>query len=303
MKLKFIPFSLVSINQLKKGSKIFMPISLWYNKKFKSLKLNIKHARLDVNEKDYFAMCLYSSLIFFILVGLTFTVLLSMLKSKGIITTNVFTSSFIITLILTFFVFLQQLNYPKLLKNRRLNDLEKNLLHALRNVLVQVSAGVPLFNILANIANSNFGEISNEFKMAVKEISAGVPEADALKNLTMNNPSTYFRRAMWQLSNGMKSGSDIGQVLQEIISTISEEQLVQIKTYGSELNPIAMFYMLLTVIVPALSITFLIILSSFLSFSENLTKALLLFLYSIVTFIQLMFLGIIKAKRPTLMGD
>ena len=67
----------------------------------------------------------------------------------------------------------------------------------------------------------------------------------------------------------MKAGADISTVLKEVIDALSEEQIVQIQDYGSKLNPLAMFYMLLGVIMPALSITFVIIISSFSGLTET----------------------------------
>ncbi len=303
MKLKFLPFSLVPLKRLSKSAHIFIGISRKLRKTFPYLELDLKQAKIDIISEEYLSLCISASSSFFIFIGIIVFAILSAINMNADEKFSPILITMLITSVLTFFVFLQQINYPKLLKNRRVKDLETNLLHALRNILVQVSAGVPLFNVLVSIGNGDYGEISDEFKIAVKEISAGKPQVDALKEMTVNNPSIYFRRAIWQLANGMRAGSDVSQVLEEIIKSISEEQMVQINSYGAQLNPIAMFYMLLTVIVPSLSITFLIILSSFLSFSEVFTKIMFWTLFSIVVFMQLMFLGLIKAKRPTLMGE
>ena len=303
MKLKFLPFSIVPLSRLNKSAHIFIGISRKFKRMFPYLEMDLKQAKIDISAEEYFSLCISASLSFFIVMGIVIFGILSLINTTAEQKFSPIPITLMVTFALTFFVFLQQTNYPKLLKNRRVKDLETNLLHALRNILVQVSAGVPLFSVLVSIGNGDYGEISEEFKRAVKDISAGKPQVEALKDLTANNPSIYFRRAIWQLANGMRAGSDVSQVLEEIIKSISEEQLVQINSYGSQLNPIAMFYMLLTVIVPSLSITFLIILSSFLSFSEVFTKILFWSLYAIVVFMQLMFLGLIKAKRPTLMGE
>ncbi len=296
--IKNVPFSILPIRILKKNSRFFIGLAKSFEKNIPSVAIGLKQGREDYEASEYIAMCIYASIIFFsfILVLLLFVLGLSKTGSFVLV-------SFAVSLILLIFVFAQQINYPNLVKSRRIKSLDGNLLYALRNILVQVSAGVPLFNVLMIIANGNYGEISREFSVAVKEISAGKPQADAIKDLTANNPSIYFRRAMWQLANGMKSGSDVSKVLDEIIKTTSEEQLVQITTYGSQLNPIAMFYMLLTVIIPTLSMTFLIILSALLSLSSELSQLLFWGLFSFVFFMQIMFLGLIKTKRPTLMGE
>lgn len=99
----------------------------------------------------------------------------------------------------------------------------------------------------------------------------------------------------------MKSGSDVSIVIRQVIASLSEEQLVQIQRYGGQLNPLAMFYMLVTVILPSLGITFLIVISSFVASSEFITKLIFWGLYGFVFFFQIMFIGIIKTRRPTLL--
>jgi pilus assembly protein TadC len=159
-----------------------------------------------------------------------------------------------------------------------------------------------LFNIIANIAGSNYGSVSKEFKKAVRQIIAGKPQIDALEELSSRNPSIYFRRTIWQIVNGMKAGSDMSTVIQEIIDSLGEEQLLQIQKYGSQLNPLAMFYMLVAVIVPALGVTFIVVVSSFLSMPSNTTKIIFWGLFGVILFFQIMFLGVIKSRRPSLLG-
>jgi len=172
---------------------------------------------------------------------------------------------------------------------------------ALEDMLVQLNSGVPLFDILVNISSSDYGEISNEFKRAVKKINAGMPQVEVLEQLGEKNSSIYFRRTLWQISNGMKSGSDISEVIKGSLRLLSEEQIIQIQNYGNKLNPLIMFYMLMTIILPALAITFLTIISSMIGLSKNLTIIVYIGLFATAIFIQIMFLGAIRSARPTLL--
>jgi pilus assembly protein TadC len=148
---------------------------------------------------------------------------------------------------------------------------------------------------------SDYGELSNEFKKAVRRINAGYPQVDVIEQLGEENPSLYFRRALWQISNGMKAGSDISVVVKDSIRSLNEEQLIQIQNYGNKLNPMIMFYMLISVILPALAITFLTIISSLVGLEEMFATLLYVGLFIFISFIQLMFLGIIKSIRPSLL--
>lgn len=295
MKKNKIPFSFIPFNVLKKISSVFYGLGSKTERNIPSLKLNIEKAEIGASAEDYVAMCLMSSLIFFIFSYILLGVFLFIFVGKFLLL------SLIIAFPLTLFVFLQQILYPKLVAGRKIKDVERNLLPALQDMLVQLNSGVSLFRIMVNISNEKYGAISKEFQKAVKKINVGIPQIEVLDEMASKNPSLYFRRAIWQLVNGMKTGADPSLVVKNIIATLSEEQLIQVQKYGGQLNPLAMFYMLATVIMPSLGITFLIIIFSFVPISGFLLKLIFWGLYMFVVFFQIMFLGIIKTKRPTLL--
>jgi len=198
------------------------------------------------------------------------------------------------------FILVNQINYPKLFSNSKAREIEKYLIAVLQDMLVQLNSGVPIFSILLNIAESDYGEVSEEFKKITKEINAGIPQVEAIEIHGKLTNSQYFKRILWQLSNGMRAGSDMGIIIKEGIKTLSEEQAIQIQQYGGKLNPLVMFYMLIAVILPSLGITFMIIIASILDIQENITKIAFFIVFGVIMFIQIMFIGIIKSKRPTL---
>ena len=154
---------------------------------------------------------------------------------------------------------------------------------------------------MVNISSAGYEELSGEFKKAVRKINAGFPQIEVLEELGEKNVSLYFRRTLWQISNGMKAGSDIALVIRDSIKALNEEQVLQIQTYGNKLNPLIMFYMLISVILPALAITFLTIISSLVSLPETLTVLMFVALFIFVILIQIVFLGAIKSARPSLL--
>ncbi len=293
-----IPYSLLPIKVLKKSSSIFLGIGRSLEKNFPFLKLHLKQAEVDFSVKEYLSMCFLSGIIFFVFFGFFFILILFLAGVK-----NPFSFGLITSIIVTLFVFLQQLTYPKIYSNKRIKDIEKNLLAALQNMLIQLNSGVPIFDILVNLSKGNYGEISREFSKVVKKINAGKPQIETLEEMATLNPSLFFRRAIWHLVNGMKAGADMSSVIKEMVNLLAEEQILQIQRYGSQLNPLAMFYMLVVVIAPSLGMTFLIILSSFISLSEFATKLIFYGLFAIVIFFQIMFMGMIKSKRPNLLGE
>src|SRR3989344_1768387 len=106
---------------------------------------------------------------------------------------------------------------------------------------------------------------------------------------------------MTVLVNGLKAGSDISTVMTALVETLTKEKENQVRRYGNSLKLLSLLYMMLGAIIPALGLTFLIILSTFpqISIKENVFWGLLIF----IGIGQFMYLGIIKSARPTLMGD
>lgn len=294
-----LPFSFLPPPFLEKVSHNFMGMSKKIMTFFPDLKTDIKHAQLKIDPYQYLGMCLLSNLFLFGFMILIFSAFIY----KALPEENYLLFSVIAAFFVTLFALLQQVLYPKLISSRRVRGVEKHLMSALQNMVVQMNSGVPLFDSISNISNSNYGELSVEFKKAVRMINSGEDFEKALEKVAENNPSLYFRRVIWQMLNGLKAGGDITRVIEGIIKSIAEEQILQIQKYGSQLNPIAMFYMLVAVIMPSLGITFIIVLSSFISIPEGLTKLIFGMLFAVVFFFQIIFLGLIKSKRPNLLVD
>lgn len=291
-----IPYAVVPAQVLLRWAKKIGGITEKLRLIFPKLSLDLKYSESEVSDRDYLGMCLIASGIIFVFFFLLLFLLLARLQLKGF-----FVYALIVSLVITLFIFIQQISYPRLFVSRRVRSIEQNLMPALQNILIQINSGVPLFDTLVNISFGGYGEISNEFKRGVKRIAAGEDEITALEDLAKKNSSVFFRRSIWQLVNGMKAGSDISNVIKNITENLGEEQLIGIQRYGSQLNPLAMFYMLFAVIMPSLGITFIIVLSSFISLGESVTKSVLYGLTTVVIFFQIMFMGMIKARRPNLM--
>lgn len=291
-----LPYSLVPTGRLAKISKNFLGIGEILQDFFPFVKSNLRQAEIEYLPKEYLSMCFLSSFLFFSLILILSSIVLIYVRENIIL-------GLIISLVCFLFVFLQQVAYPKIHINRRVKNIERNLIAALQNLWIQINSGVPLFDSLVNISKENYGEISKELTRVVKQINAGTPQIDALEEIATINPSLFFRRAVWQIVNGMKSGSDLSNVLNEIINLLSEEQVLQIQRYGSQLNPLAMFYMLIVVIIPSLGCVFLIMISSFVSLPELTTKMIFWGFFAIIVFFQIMFMGLIKSKRPNLLGE
>ncbi len=292
--MKFrIPFTFSDTEVLKRKSKSLIRFA---GMKRGKLDEYLRNTGEPINRRQYLSICYRCFLINMLFFSAILTFILAILGANYSYLIGV-GSAFLIS----GFVFFNQINYPRIFSLNKKRNIEKNLIPVLQDMMVQLNSGVPIFEIMVNISNSDYGEVSEEFKKITKEISSGMPQIEAIEKYGKMNTSEYFRRVLWQMSNGMRAGSDIGIVIEEGIRMLNAEQAIQIQGYGSKLNPLIMFYMLAAVILPSLGVTFLIIISSILNIESRIVHLMFFLIAGSVIFMQIMFLGIIKSKRPTLL--
>lgn len=292
MKFK-IPFTFSDVEILKRRSKWF---TRFVGYKASRLDDYLEGAQAKINRRQYLAIA-YRAFVFNILIfSVVFTSLLGLLKAD-----NFFVYGLGAALMVSGLILFNQMNYPRLFALNKERNIERNLISVLQDMLVQLNSGVPMFRIIVNIAESNYDEVSEEFKKIAREINSGVSQIEAIEMHAKYNTSKYFRRILWQISNGMRSGSDMNFILKEAIGNLMDEQEIQIQSYGGKLNPLIMFYMLMAVILPSLGITFLIIISSIMNLGSTWTKVIFFVIFGFVVFMQIMFLGLIKSRRPSLL--
>jgi flagellar protein FlaJ len=292
--LKTLPTLLVPVKLVLPHIKRFRGLSQFLIKFNPQLDIQLKQAEIDIDVIDYLSLTIFTVIYnFFIFFGVVLLLTFLIFKEISVI---FIIASFLTALLMALGNVFLILSYPNLQALKKSRLLEKDLLFAMRDLYIKLKSGVTLYDGLVDISAGDYGEVSKEFGKAVREMSAGVEQIEALEKLAIGNPSIFFRRIIWQIANAMRSGADIADTINAIISNLSSEQRVKIKNFSSELNPLAMVYMMFTIIMPCMGITFIIILSSFSSFviTENIFYVILLFL----SFMQIMFMNVIKSRRP-----
>lgn len=285
--IPLVPFPL---KKALKISKKFRPLAKHFLKFSPGLKRDLFQSKMGMDEREYMSLVVFTSFFYSILLGVLVSFIEFYIKNTLLIGPLMFIAFFFIPFYFLIFI-------PKIKAKKRVRKLEKDLLFGLRHILIEVRSGIPLYNAIVG-ATSGYGELSEEFKRVVREVEGGGKEIDALNEAAKRTPSLYFRRALWQLVNAIKAGSDLGDTLEAITNDFAKKQSNEIQTYGQQLNPWAMLYMIVAVIIPSLGITFLIILSSFsgLGLPDFLFPAILLGL----GLFQFFFMNFIKTKRPAI---
>lgn len=258
-----------------------------------NLKEDLIQAEIEIKAREWAAISL--------VVGFSNTLIVLLILSLLMLVTklNLFWLVALFSIMVFFASLVTVLFYPKIIVSKRMRRLENDLIPACRQLLIELKSGVSLFQALASVS-SDYGEVSKEFRKIVKRINSGIPEIDALSDASREAPSFSFRRVLWQVSNALKIGSDIGSALEIITKDLEREQADKIRKYGQELSPWTMIYMMAAVVVPSLGITLVIVIMSFLNISLPSFSIYLVIIYLII--FQLFYMNFISSRRPYVGG-
>ncbi|MCX6775917.1 MAG: type II secretion system F family protein [Candidatus Micrarchaeota archaeon] len=203
----------------------------------------------------------------------------------------------IIGSMLAFFVFFSLFSYyPRILARKIVEDVDKDLVYALKDLLLQISSGVPLFDAMVNISKSGYGVISKEFRRTVQDINAGEMQERALEKMALRTESEFLRRTIRQILTALKSGASLQAALKSVIKNLQQFQYSQVKSYTYELNLWVLLFIIISVAVPSLGITLLVVLSTFggVSIDEGFIMGLVAF----CIFCEVALVEFIKSRRP-----
>ncbi|MFB6180245.1 MAG: type II secretion system F family protein [Candidatus Nanohalobium sp.] len=274
----------------EKYLKYFLPLAERAAVLVPSIEKDLRGARMEVDPDTYIASCIARAL----QIGVSLSAsagIAGFIMDKSLIM-KIGAGLFPLMTPLLFLTFAYQ---PRVKANRISRELEKYLPYALRHMLIEVSSGISLYEAMVD-ASYDYGEASNEFNRIVTDIQGGKSQIEALEASIARNPSIMYRRAIWQMINALKSGADLTGTLDSLVDTMVEEQKLEVKKYGEDLNPFILMYLMLAVIFPSLGVTLMIVMSSFidLPLGPNMFYGMLAGL----TLFQLFFLNLVKSKRP-----
>jgi pilus assembly protein TadC len=259
-----------------------------YERRLKELELKLRQAGIPETPDKFIRKVLIASFVYTILISVI--VAFAFLKYKvGIFfLIPVFPISF-------FALFSYLLRFPDIKKMKRGKSIEREAVFVGRHLLIELASGISLYDALKGAAK-NFRTSGKVFQQIVDNVKMGTSIEDALDEGIERCPSGNLRKILWQVNNSLQTGTDVTKSLSSVVDQISKEQMIDIKRYGRKLNPLAMFYMVLAVVIPSLGITLLIILSTLIKFPVSLQ--LLLAAAALVGVVQFAFISIIKSSRP-----
>jgi len=202
---------------------------------------------------------------------------------------------FLIALMFTPVFFMYFLKYVDMKIEKLKKEIDQEIIYAGRFIIIEIESGVSIYNAIQNV-EKNYEYVGRYFGDIINKVYLGTTIEDAINDTMINTPSNNLRKVLWQMLNAMKTGSDIGPSLNSVISQIMREQQISVQEYGKKLNPLAMFYMMIAIILPSLGVTMMVVLATFMGF--KVTMPVFLAIAGFLGFIQFMFLSLIKSARP-----
>jgi len=251
----------------------------------------IKKANMNVSPDDFVKKTLLSAA--YMSLGLLFIFFLGLANFMQITTLIlIILVSYPVIYLVMFFYFLQ---IPYLKISRIDREINKEIVFAGRFLIVELESGVTLYDAMKSLHKS-YPVVGAYFSEIINKVNIGTAIEDAVTESIESSPSDSITKILWQISNSLRTGSDIAQPLNTVVETLIKEQVIMVTEYGRKLNPLAMFYMLIAIIIPSLGVTMLTIISIFVGLQLNLV--ILLVIAGIMGFIQFMFITMVNSIRP-----
>lgn len=204
-----------------------------------------------------------------------------------------------LTILIVILIIATKKEIPKIKKNKKQNNISKILPFALRQLSTELQAGIGLFDALNTIANSNYGELSKEFKITLNDIQYGTNYIEAFNKLSQRVNTEIMNKVISQIIRTLTNGGNLANTLNIIANENSKTMKIKYKEYSEKLNSVMLLYMFIAVLIPV--IIFIMIIAATTVMGSIIKPELLLILYlfffpMIITFMII----IIKNMEPTL---
>lgn len=251
--------------------------------KFPDLKINLLKSNITTSPEQY----IKETVFYAVFLSISISIIVFMF-TKSFTALLVFPVLFVIM----FFYMFKRVY----VKSKKLDEqISKEVVFAGRFLIIELESGIPLYNTFENIGK-NYKYVGLYFNNIIEKVRLGTSLEDAINETVDMCPSENLRKLLWQILNSISTGADIASALNSVLENIVREQNIAMKEFGNKLNPLAMFYMMIAVIVPSLGITMLVVFSSFVNIQLSLLS--LMVIAVAIGLLQLIFLIMIKNSRP-----
>ena len=288
------PLMIIPLGLSRKITRPFRGIAYKIERFFSTISYDLEQTDIDFTSEEYIAISLLNAFFFFLIFfGLLF-VLSFRVQAKPV--NEALLSSFGYGILISFLMLFSLLRYPKILAGKKAEQIDKHLVFALKDLLLQISSGVSLYNGLVNVSKTGYGIVSVEFEKVAKAVSTGTPIDHALEKMAFSNKSEFLKRTIWQLINTLRAGASLKGAMRTIINELTIDQRSKIRDYAHELNLWSLVYMLFAVAIPTIGATMMVILSSFAG--AGISQPMFVAFIVMCFLVQVVLIGFVKTRRP-----
>lgn len=148
--------------------------------------------------------------------------------------------------------FLYMRQYPKMVWKRRVAEVERSMPYALRHMASLLSAGVGISEAMLSVARADYGVISEEFELVLRDMRTGSSFEDALMKFDEKMGSENVSRVVKQILRAVKFGGNLSEILYKLAEDFAFEYRMKLVEYVQRVNGIAFIYMFLTIVMPTM---------------------------------------------------
>jgi len=294
MAITRIPFMFFSLAQAQSTGVRFHAIGVRIISFYPNVRFDLKNLGVDFPAEHYCSAAFISGFIWAVLVSVFLGVFLTVAPSIP------FLLKLLLPLLVGFLVFLVStiffLMYPRMMGKSIGTTIDRELIFAMRDMLIQISSGIPLFTVIENIGTSNYGYVSMEFKRVTTNVKGGNPLLHEIELMAIRTQSEYLKKISWQLVTAIRSGANLTTTLKGVVKVLVDYQFSISKSFNAELNFIILIFMLLSAVLPTIGTTVLVIFSVFGMF--GISSEVLLAVVAISFLAQAGIVAYVYTKRP-----
>jgi len=148
--------------------------------------------------------------------------------------------------------FLYMRHYPKMVWKRRVIEVERALPYALRHMASLLSAGVGVAEAILSVAKADYGPLSEEFELILRDMRTGSSFEEALTKFEEKMASENVSRVVKQILRAVKFGGNLAEILYKLAEDFSFEYRMKLVEYVQKVNGIAFIYMFITIVMPTM---------------------------------------------------
>jgi len=294
MAITRIPLMFFSLAQAQTVGQRFRGIGVRIISFYPNVRYDLKNLGVEFPPEYYCTVAFLSGLIWAVVVAVFLGIFLTMVPSipAPLKVALPAVLGFLALLISTIFY----LAYPRMMGKSIGATIDKELIFAMRDMLIQISSGIPLFTVIENIGGSNYGYVSMEFKRVSTNVKGGSPLLHEIELMAIRTQSEYLKKISWQLVTAIRSGANLTATLKSVVKILVDYQFALSKSFNAELNFIILIFMLVSAVLPTIGTTVLVIFSVFGMF--GISSEVLLGVVAISFLIQAGIVAYVYTKRP-----